>query len=513
MESTATGAHATGTFVHGVASGDPLQDRVIIWTRISGADGAADVAWTVARDPELGDVVASGTASAEPAADWTVHVDAVGLEPGTDYWYGFASGGISSPIGRTRTLPADGARHLRLAMASCAKFNAGFFTAYGRIAARDDLDFVLHLGDYIYEAAQDPPASQTPGADIDRPFEPRNECVTLADYRTRYAQYRRDPDVQAMHLRHPLIATLDDHEVADGAWREGSLEHTVERDGPWAARRDAAFQARWEWLPARMPDPDHPHRVFRDVHLGGLADLLLLDTRTRRDAPVGFEHIEDPGRTQLGPEQLAWFYDELGRSRSTWRLIGNSSVMSQMWSDRIDPDQRKPLSVVKLIGPKGDGPDVDQWDGYPVERRAILGHLATAGIRDVVILSGDVHVALALDMPRDPADSTSTPVAVEFVTPSLTSQNVDEKMHWQPRTGSLAVEQAMRAALPSMRFVDLDSHGYVTVDVNEERVRGDWWFVDTVLERTSGERLGASWSVRRGTPALVPADELEPKPA
>src|SRR5258707_4391262 len=174
-------------FAHGVASGDPTPAQIMLWTRIT-QDGTdpVDVTWTIARDRSLQDVVGSGLVRASAERDWTVHVDAAGLEPGRTYWYAFRALGETSPTGRTKTLPAGRLETLRLAMVSCAKFNAGFFNAYGRIAAREDLDFVLHLGDYIYEAAQDPPASQTPGADIGRPFEPRNECVTLADYRTRY---------------------------------------------------------------------------------------------------------------------------------------------------------------------------------------------------------------------------------------------------------------------------------------------------------------------------------------
>src|SRR5438093_4027687 len=219
-------------FRHGVASGDPLPRQVVIWTRISGAadsDAPVEVRWTVGRDPGLADVVAQGRATAAAERDWTVHVDVSGLEPQTTYYYGFTVGERASPVGRTKTLPEGPVDHLRFAMVSCAKFNAGFFNSYSRIAEREDIDFVLHLGDYIYEAAQDPPASQTPGADIGRPFVPRNECVTLTDYRTRYDQYHRDPDARAMHARHPLIAILDDHELADGAWREGSLEHRPER--------------------------------------------------------------------------------------------------------------------------------------------------------------------------------------------------------------------------------------------------------------------------------------------
>ena len=175
---------------------------------------------------------------------------------------------------------------IRFAQCSCSKYNAGFFNAYARIAERDDISFVLHLGDYIYEASQTPPASQTPGADIGRDFEPLHECVTLDDYRRRYAQYHADPDAIAMHAAHPVIATIDDHELADGAWRDGADEHRPERDGPWSERRRAALRARREWTPLRLPDPADPERIFRSVAIGDLADLLLIDTRSRRDRPI-----------------------------------------------------------------------------------------------------------------------------------------------------------------------------------------------------------------------------------
>jgi alkaline phosphatase D len=497
-------------FRHGVASGDPLPRQVVVWTRISGAaeSQGIPVEWTLARDPNLSDVVSSGTEAAEASRDWTVHADVPGLEPDTTYYYGFRALGHASPIGRTKTLPEGPVEHLRFAMVSCAKFNAGFFNAYARIAERDDLDFVLHLGDYIYEAAQDPPASQTPGADIGRPFEPRNECVTLADYRTRYGQYRSDPDPQALHARHPLIATLDDHELADGAFREGSIEHKPERDGPWADRLTAAFRARWEWLPARMPDPADDRRVYRSVAFGDLADMFLIDTRSRRDAPVRGPAMADERRTQLGSDQRAWLLERFDASTAAWRLLANSSVLGHIFSDAIAAGARRPLSVVKLIGPDGDGPDIDQWDGYPAERAAILGHLESNGIRDVVVLSGDVHVGLAIELSTAPFGPHRRPVAVEFVTASLTSQNVDEKMHWEPRTQSLAVEQAMLEALPHLRWVDLDSHGYVVIDVTRARVTAEWWFVDTVLERSPGQRLGASWTVERGRPRLAPTQDL-----
>lgn len=507
-------ASGTESFAHGVASGDPLEDRVVIWTRVSlpgPGDAEVDVDWTVSTDLDLSDLVASGTAQADAESDWTVHVDVDGLQPGTTYYYGFGALGRRSPVGRTRTLPGPGAAHLRLVSVSCAKYNAGFFNAYGRIAERDDIDFVLHLGDYIYEAAQKPPGSQTAAADIGREVDPLHECVNLSDYRTRYAQYHLDPQLQALHAAHPMIATLDDHELADGAWRDGSVEHQADRDGDWASRRAQAFRARWEWLPARRPVPEEPERVFRAVYVGGIADLFLLDTRSRRDEPVPPPGMHDPGRSALGSEQRGWLVEQLAASTATWRLLANPSVLGQVWSDRLPASVRPVLAEVKLIRNDGEGADFDQWDGYPVERDHLLRHLTDHGIDSVVVLSGDVHVSLALEVRRDPFDPASPPVAVEFVTTSLTSQNVDEKMGWPPRTESIPIEQAMVEALPHLRWCELDSHGYVVVDVTRKRVIGEWWHVDTVLRPSTTERCAARWMVERGTAALS-ADSTSTRP-
>ena len=486
-------------FRHAVASGDPLSDGVVIWTRVSdAAPSPTRVRWRMARDPELLDVVADGETTADPERDMCVHVDVGGLDPSTTYHYGFEALGQRSPVARTRTLPGGDADHLRIAMVSCAKYNAGFFNAYTRIAERE-LDFVLHLGDYIYEAAQNPPASQTPPADIGRVVDPIHECVTLEDYRKRYAHYRLDPDVQALHLAHPLIAALDCHELADDAWRGGSVEHREERDGPWADRVAAAFQARWEWMPYRKPDPADPSRTWRTVPIGDLADLFIMDTRSRRDMPAQGEAMWEQGRSQLGPEQRTWLLEGLASSTATWRVLGNSSVMGQIWDERLTSETIPALLRLKMIEPNGRGPDPDQWDGYPHERDAILHALKG---RDAVVLSGDVHIGLALELKLDPRFEEE-PVAGEFVTTSLTSQNVDDKMGWAPRTKSIPFEKGLVAEVPHVKWCDFDSHGYVVVDVRPERVRGEWWFVETVLEPAQGESLGAAWEVHAGSSRLV----------
>ena len=483
-----------GSFRHGVASGDPLPDRVVIWTRVSGTASEADVAWTMARDAELQDVVASGRATATPQKDHCVHVDVEGLSPDTNYWYGFALDDERSPVARTRTLPGPGCERLRLATVSCAKYSGGFFNGYARIAERDDLNFVLHLGDYIYEVSNHPPPSQTPPADIGRSYDPDGECVTLDDYRRRYAHYRLDPDVQALHHAHPVIATVDDHEFADGVWREGSVEHREDRDGPWSDRRAAAFRSRWEWQPYRMPDPAQPERVFRSIDLGGLAELFIIDTRSRRDEPVPATRL-DPSAGQLGAEQKGWLLDALGRSTSPWRLLANSSVMAPIWAEGIPGNVEDALQTLKLVNADGTGPDPDQWDGYPFEREDILRALdgASAG---TVVLSGDVHIGLASELRVD-----GRVVAGEFVTTSLTSQNVDDKKGWARGTRSVPLEEGYVAAVPTVLWCDFDAHGYMTVEVSPEAVTGEWWFVDTVLERTPGEARGAAFRVSAGRPA------------
>ena len=488
------------TFRHGVASGDPTTDRVVLWTRFSGtrAQGPAELHWVVAKDPDFRSVVGSGSVAAGPDTDFTAQVDVGGLEPGRHYWYRFqAPDEELSPTGRTKTLPAGNVQKTRFAVVSCAKFNSGFFNGYARIAERDDLDFVLHLGDYIYEASQTPPSTQTPDADIGRPFEPRNECVTLADYRTRYAQYRADPDTQAMHTAHPLIATLDDHEFADGAWRGGSDNHKPERDGPWADRRAAALRARSEWLPVRLPDPAEPDRVYRSVALGDLADLFIVDTRSRRDQPVAGPAAADPARTQLGAAQREWLFDGLKRSRATWRLLGNGSILGHTWAPKIPRELRDGLVWLKLTNAEG-GPDADQWDGYPYERDLVLQHLAR---ENTVVMSGDIHVGMALELERD--GEPGKWVAPEFVTASLTSQNLDDKTGWGYRIKSPEVERELLAALPNIMWCDLDSHGYMVAELTPGRFRIEWWFVDTVLARSPNERLAASAEVHAGSPEIV----------
>lgn len=489
------------TFSHGVASGDPLTDRVVIWTRITTHAPSVAVGWVLTRDAALQDIVASGTADANAAHDHTIHVDVTGLEPAASYHYAFTVAGERSPVGRTRTLPASHVEHVRFATCSCAKFDAGYCNAYARITEHDDLDFVLHLGDYIYEPAATA-TSPNPTVDLGRPFDPVHECRTLEDYRRRYAQYHGEPEVQEMHRSLPMIATLDDHELADGAWAGGSDGHDEAEMGPWEARRDAALQARWEWLPARPPDPADPTRVFRTIRLGDLADIQLLDIRSRRDEPVPPPAMDDPGRTMLGAQQRTWLLDAFAHAGQTaWQIVATPSIFTRTWTPDPPEPLRTAMQKLKLMNDEVDGPDFDQWDGYPAEREALIAALEP--VPDVVLLSGDIHSSVAGEV-RGAAGRT---VAVELTTASVSSRNLDDRLgvpNRDPRvTGA---EDAFVAALDHVVWCDFASHGYMVVDLDTRRLRGEWWYVDTTLERSAGVGLGKVFEVPRGRAELVATD-------
>lgn len=377
-----------GVFRHGVASGDPLADRVILWTRVTPAaeerhDPVASSAapgpfvavdWVLARDPALRDIVLRGSAPATAARDHTMKVDVAGLAPATTYYYRFAALGEHSAIGRTRTLPVGPTPRLRLAFASCSNIAFGHFNAYAAIARRPDLAAVLHLGDYLYEYAN---GTYGDGTALGRSPEPDREIVTLSDYRTRHAQYKRDPDSREMHRQHPLIAVWDDHESANDSWFGGADNHDPDAgEGSWADRKAAAMRAWREWMPVREIHADGSSRIFRSFRFGDLADLVMLDTRlVGRDRPAASpdEHdvMRDPARTLLGVEQEAWLHRQLSRSRADgtlWRILG----------------QQVPMST--LVDGHGETFMTDKWDGYAATRDRLFDHLEREGIGDLVRL-------------------------------------------------------------------------------------------------------------------------------
>ena len=481
------------TFRHGVASADPLPDGVLLWTRCTpDGDGPVEVGWWIGPTDRAGDAVASGTAVAAADRDFTVHVDVRGLDPATSYHYGFSAAGVASPVGRTRTAPSTGTAgggsdRLRLGLASCAHWPVGFFNAYAGLAARD-LDLVVHVGDYLYENDY---ASRLRRAV--RSHRPRGPLVTLDDYRTRHAQYRTDPDLQALHARHPVVAVWDDHELAGGAWRDGAAGHNPRRHGPWADRVAAAVQAYREWIPVRTAEP---RTVYRTVRLGPLGDLVMLDTRlVGRDRPAHDGQgpqlrIEYPGRSLLGDTQWRWLAGEVGASTAQWLLVGNQVMLA-------------PLRALNVAG--GLGVNASQWDGYPAERDRLYALLRAQGwASNVAVLTGDLHSSWASDLP----------VGAEFVSPSVTTDSFARTV--LPHVPGVAA-LARRVFLwqnRHIRLADLHRHGYVVVDVTAESLQADWWHVDTIARRDPAERWGGGWRLVDGELGLrrasAPAPERAP---
>lgn len=486
-----------GTFAHGVASGDPLADRVVIWTRVTTHDDDPEVRWVVARDDDLDDVVAEGRTVARRERDHTVKIDVPGLDPATTYLYAFEVGGERSAVGRTRTAPVT-SRHLRLGFASCARYIDGYFNAYRGMAAKD-LDLVVHLGDYFYEYGND--RASAPGAEIDRVHDPDHALKSLDDYRTRYAQHRLDDDCRRLHETAPWVCISDDHESFDDRWRGGGDGHDPATDGPFEARAAAALQAWYEWLPVRMPDPDDPERIYRRIPLGDLADLFVIDVRTYRDRQATPPQMYDESREVLGRVQQRWLHDRLSASEARWKLVGNPIMIGQVFSHLLPEWLWQPLAELGMLAEDAYGAQPDQWDGYPAARDRLFSHIRRENIGNVVFLAGDVHTGWAVDVKENPTD-TIEPLAVEFVTPSVTSQNLNEKVGAETREEGEDVERTIMEINPHVRWVELDDHGYVVLDIEPERIRAAWWCVETVLEPSDAERMKSAWEVRDGTSRL-----------
>jgi alkaline phosphatase D len=473
-------------FEHGVASGDPLADAVILWTRLSpDEDAGLEVEWEVARDPELSQVVARGSARTDATRDYTVKVDVSGLEAGTTYYYRFGALGRTSPTGRTRTAPSGGVEHLRFAVVSCSSLAHGYFHACRRIAERDDVDAVIHLGDYIYEYGDGE------YGDV-RGYEPPHEVVTLDDYRLRYSQYRRDPDLQELHRLFPMIAVWDDHESADNSWRGGAVNHQPETEGDWAERRANAERVYSEWIPIRDQGDG---RIWRALRFGDLIDLLMLDTRLwGRDeqAPSTADpSVRDPRRELLGADQESWLAGELAASTARWRVVGQQIMMG-------------PLKISGAPNSEGGGVTVnsDQWDGYFAARSRFFDAVRNAGKPNLVVLSGDIHTSWAIELTDDPndpmvynPDTGAGAIGVEIVATSITSP------------GIAGIDNSLipvfQAANPHIKWADLERRGYVILDVTPERTQAAWFLLDRVDDPAgANETFAKAFAVHDGETRL-----------
>lgn len=465
-------------FYHGVASGDPLSDRVIIWTRITTANASESVSWQIATDLAFSNIVNSGTVNTDASKDFTVKVDATGLQANTWYYYRFNGQGKNSITGRTRTAPISGVTDLRFAVVSCSNVTSGYFHTYRDIVNRNDVDAVLHLGDYYYEYKS---GSSVPG-DTTRIHEPDKEILTLADYRMRHSQYKLDEDLRECHRQFTFITVWDDHETANNSWKDGAENHTPGTEGNWANRKSDSQKAYFEWMPIREKTPGNDSIIHRTIKFGDLADLIMVDTRIEgRDEQVPGTLValtnatlQDTTRTLLGVTQRNWINSELKNSTATWKIIGNQVMVA-------------PLVVFGTSIANSD-----QWDGYPQDRKLVFDNILNNNINNVVFLTGDIHTSWANDLPYNRSNydvSTGAgSVAVEFVCTSVTSSS-----------GNLPLSvSTIKQSNPYMKYIDLISRGYVLLDINQQRTQGDFVLVSDITVKNYTAQTSASWYVNNG---------------
>ena len=514
----------TISFTHGVASGDPLADGVMLWTRAAPATGSAPVgvAWEVSTDEGFENLVHSGTAEATEAHDFTVKVDVRGLAPGQSYYYRFQTTDRQSPVGVTRTLPEGSIDSVRLAVVSCANYPAGYFNVYGEISKQNDLDAVGHLGDYIYEYSSDSSSHAAQDAQaLGRTFSEDNnlELIELVDYRRRYAAYRADPDLQSLHARVPFIVVWDDHEVANDTWEEGAENHN-DGEGDFTERKLNALKAYFEWMPIRPVIEGSDEAIFRTFRFGNLVDLHMLDTRIiGRDQQLDYmdyftgegldaarftADVGSQNRTLLGAEQLLWLQSSLNFSTATWQVLGQQVLMGRMnlpaellvgiATEQFEglPEKLAELAQLKGRALAGDPSltqeelarintvapyNLDAWDGYQYEREVVLG-TAKALNKNLVVLAGDTHNAWANNL----KDINGDQAGVEFATSAVTSPGLEEYLGI-PDEMIQGAEQAIGLLVDDLDYLNVNQRGYMVVTFTPEEARADWHFVDTIKSR------------------------------
>ncbi|HLP27912.1 MAG TPA: alkaline phosphatase D family protein [Candidatus Didemnitutus sp.] len=500
-------------FYHGVASGDPLPDRVIIWTRVTPENGdtTVNVRFRVATDTAMQNIVRSGEFTTSSERDFTIKIDVDGLQAGTVYYYNFSAYNRYSIIGRMRTTRPSNVDHTRLAVVSCSNYPAGYFTAYRKIADRNDLDGVLHLGDYIYEYDADTTSyGGATGARLGRRHEPDAELVTLTDYRTRYSQYRLDPDLRRAHQQHPMIHVWDDHESANDSYTDGAENHQSE-EGDWAIRKAISKRVCYEWMPTREQQNGNLYRLFS---FGTLVDLFMLDTRLDgRDKQVqgvgegasqaSKDSLNNPDRKIMSSTQFDWLTSGLTSSTATWRLIGNQVLFSPVDVTPIDT-----TFLFNAVGPIFSAfirPQIptlqfvfesafygDVWNNYPAQRTSLLNTVRDQQIKNLVVVTGDFHSSFAFNVPTATIGSP-TSSAVEFMTPSISAPNFDENLNSVPTIALIApalletIDTTLIGLNSHLKWHDITEHGYEIVDFTPQRVQCDWFFMDSILVRPSNE--------------------------
>lgn len=513
---TATVASARG-FTHAVASGEPGPDSMLLWTRYVGRGDSAKLRVEVAEGADFARVVAGGEAITGPWRDWTVKIATAGLRPGTRYHYRFiAPDGSTSPIGRTKTLPEGDAARFGIAVFSCSNLGFGYFNAYAHAAARDDIDLAVHLGDYIYEHPHGSYPAMTQVVDHRLPL-PATEILHLADYRLRYASYRSDPDLQALHAAKPMILSWDDHESANDSWEGGAQNHSPDKEGDWSIRRAAAMQAWREW----MPVSDEPWKAYE---IGGLATLFRTETRllgrTRPYSANSFFAASDPvaalkafregpwqdaAMTMMGWEQEAWLAAEMARSvkaGTRWQLVGFGTIMGRQVAPKQAMEWLKPdasesakryVKAGVTLASLGLPMNLDNWGGYPAARARFLKSAQGMGA-NLVVIAGDSHNAWAYDLAED-----GRPAGVELAGQAVTSPGYEGSTAADPKV----IAHALVKANPELRWCDTSRRGYMALTLRPWEARNDWVFVDTVLKRSAAASIGHTAIIARGRNVLA----------
>ena len=512
-------------FAYGVASGDPLSDRVILWTHAKYLGRTESVALTyqVATDNTFAtaSVVASGSATASSSTNFTVKVDATGLEAGKTYFYRFKAGSTASPVGKTRTLPASTATEVKFAVFSCANYPEGYFNVYG-LASQSDAQYAIHLGDYLYEY---PNGTYPTAPTASRIHEPSTEIYSLADYRTRHAQYKTDPDLKVLHASMPMIAVWDDHEIANDTYKDGAENHDATKEGAFSARKAAALQAYHEWMPVRTGSDQSV--IYRSFDFGSVLSLHMLDTRLiGRDKQVEFADLLNPAtattaqatmasatREMLGSTQGTWLTGKITSSTATWQVLGQQVLMARMEfpvsvlsalnpstltdaaalqtglasitayvTAKNTPASARTATQVGLmnttLNPKL-GYNLDAWDGYPVAREKLLATILAAN-KKLVVLSGDTHNAWHSQLTLAgyiSASQAGVKVGEEFATPSVSSVGLESYFSTLP---SANVKSIYESVVDDLKWMDPSRRGYLKMTFTKTQAKGEWVFVNTV---------------------------------
>jgi alkaline phosphatase D len=455
-------------FYHGVASGDPLNDRVIIWTRVTTDTASLQVKWRVAKDTMMQNVVAQGVFTTDASRDYTVKVDVAGLQPDTYYYYEFEALGRYSQRGRTKTTPVGNVANYRIAVVNCSNYSFGYFNAYDAIRKRNDVDFVIHLGDYIYEDGlrTGPNAIDT----LKRRTFPEYDAYDLVSYRQRYAWYRLDPSLLELHQQFPMVVIWDDHEFANDAFADTSAYHYPATQGTWAARKETAIRVYKEWIPMRE-DTSRSNIINFQQKIGNLADIIYTENRIEKkdvnssqqglDLITNVDNLEfdTPDKPMHGVRQMEWMSQQLKNSTATWKVLANQVVFASF------------VYKQTILGLSFPWHSAAGWDIYPLERKQILDTINQYNIKNMVVLSGDIHVAMAFDIPNgvtpyNPSTGEGS-AGVEFVGDNVVNG------------GLFGGQQSyMYSNNQHLKYVNPNSTGYFVVDLTPTSACADYWQTD-----------------------------------